>query len=556
MKKFHTFDCGCEIEIDQNLEPWNPYTPPLILDINHINENCPKTWELLKQGNTKGVFQLDGHLGKHWSKRLRPEDIEELAALISLLRPGCLTAEIKPGISMTEMYCLRKDKLEPIEYIHPSLENILKKTQGILTYQESSMHIVSQLAGFNLMEADKLRKAIGHKLAEEMAKVKGWFLEKAKTYGVVNEQEASDIFGWIEKSQRYSFNKSHAVSYASLSYLTAYCKAHFPVAFFCSYLTYAKKKQDTYGEVQKLVDNSRTMDIDVLPPDFRNLEPEFSTDGKLITFGLADIRGVGFDGVNKLKEIVPQVEQQIGKSRDNWTWLDFLINMTPNLDLTTVRGFIEVGALRYFKQPRALMAHEYLQVWRQLTPTAVKWITKNYQQYNSLLNALKDFVKLEGRKQGGANKPQREAIQSFINGMENPSTKLTDTPDRISAGEENSLGVAITCTKVDNYDISLVDTSCKELVNGKRADYIVMGVEVQNVKEVVTKKGKNPGQPMAFLTVRDSTCGCDDVMVPPKVWEEHNPLFTSGRTLLLRGGTEKKKGTFIVQKVWPLSLNS
>jgi DNA polymerase III alpha subunit len=202
------------------------------------------------------------------------------------------------------------------------------------------------------------------------------------------------------------------------------------------------------------------------------------------------------------------------------------------------------------------MAHEYLQVWRQLTPTAVKWITKNYQQYNSLLDALKEFVKLEGRKQGGANKPQREAIQSFINGMENPSTKLTNTPDRISAGEENSLGVAITCTKVDNYDISLVDTSCKELVNGKRADYIVMGVEVQNVKEVVTKKGKNPGQPMAFLTVRDSTCSCDDVMVPPKVWEENNSLFTIGRTLLLRGGTDKKKGTFIVQKVWPLSLNS
>jgi DNA polymerase III alpha subunit len=108
--------------------------------------------------------------------------------------------------------------------------------------------------------------------------------------------------------------------------------------------------------------------------------------------------------------------------------------------------------------------------------------------------------------------------------------------------KKTRLGVAITCTKVDNYDISLVDTSCKELVNGKRADYIVMGVEVQNVKEVVTKKGKNPGQPMAFLTVRDSTCSCDDVMVPPKVWEENNSLFTIGRTLLLRGGTDKKEG--------------
>jgi DNA polymerase-3 subunit alpha len=168
--------------------------------------NDKKTWDLFAEGKTKGVFQLESNLGKSWSKKLAPTSIEELSALIAIIRPGTLKAFVD-GKSMTQHFVDRKHGREDVTYLHPSLEEILKTTYGVLVYQEQAMRIAQKIAGFNLQEADELRKAIGKKKADLMAKVKKKFISGAKKVGTVSKEEAEEIFGWIEKSARYSFNK-------------------------------------------------------------------------------------------------------------------------------------------------------------------------------------------------------------------------------------------------------------------------------------------------------------------------------------------------------------
>ena len=225
----------------------------------------PLVWDLLCDGNTKGVFQLESQLGRSWSKRTKPRSIEELAALVSIIRPGCLKA-FTEGKSMTQHYVDRKMGIDEVHYLHDSLESILKETYGVLVYQEQSMMIAQKLAGFNLEEADDLRKAIGKKKAALMRKVKRAFIKGAANKGLVTKGAAEEIFSWIEKSSRYAFNKSHAVSYAVNAYRSAYCKVHRTMKFFESYLNHSDRKPDSQQEIRELVSDAKLYDIEVLPP--------------------------------------------------------------------------------------------------------------------------------------------------------------------------------------------------------------------------------------------------------------------------------------------------
>jgi DNA polymerase-3 subunit alpha len=165
-----------------------------------------ETWRLLCEGDTRGVFQLESQLGKTWTKKLQPHMLEEGSALVALIRPGTLNAYFE-GKSMTQHYIDRKSGKDEVKYFHPALEPILKDTYGVLVYQEQSMMIAREIAGFTEQEADNLRKAMGKKLADLMAKVKISFIEGAEKKGIVTKEEAEQIFEWIEASNRYSFNR-------------------------------------------------------------------------------------------------------------------------------------------------------------------------------------------------------------------------------------------------------------------------------------------------------------------------------------------------------------
>ncbi len=169
------------------------------LDIINCNYNDLNVWDMIGDGRVKGCFQIESFLGKDWCKKLKPRNINELADLISLIRPGCL--------SMAQIYCDRRSKKSEVASLHPLIDDVLKDTFGIIVYQEQSMMIAQKLAGFTLEQADDLRKAIGKKKADLMKKVRTQFIEGCIANNVP-ELKAVEIFDIIELSNRYSFNKS------------------------------------------------------------------------------------------------------------------------------------------------------------------------------------------------------------------------------------------------------------------------------------------------------------------------------------------------------------
>lgn len=170
-------------------------------DFKEVNLKDERVWNLISRGMTKGLFQIESQLGVEWCKKVKPQNILELSDVISLVRPGPLESK------MSDSYVKRKFGKEPITYVHPALEPILKNTWGTLVYQEQAIKIAEKLAGFNPVEADTLRKGIGKKDTETLSKCKTMFIEKAVAFGLINKEEAEEIFGWIQKSVRYSFNQ-------------------------------------------------------------------------------------------------------------------------------------------------------------------------------------------------------------------------------------------------------------------------------------------------------------------------------------------------------------
>lgn len=181
-------NCNCQVEKGK-------------FSVNDLPLDCPAVWRLISSGHTVGVFQLETNLGQDWSKRVKPENIEELASLVSLIRPGPLEA----GLSQNYVD-VKFGKQEP-SYLHPSLKPILESTYSQMVYQEQALRIATDLAGFGPVEADNLRKSIGKKIPELMAKLKTKFVEGCQKYSKIDQSIAEEIFGWIEKCQKYSFNK-------------------------------------------------------------------------------------------------------------------------------------------------------------------------------------------------------------------------------------------------------------------------------------------------------------------------------------------------------------
>ncbi|NBW09721.1 MAG: hypothetical protein EBR82_17030 [Caulobacteraceae bacterium] len=534
MSEYYTFDCGCKFPIinkEQNSFPSILFNPT----VDEINFECKRTWDMVGDGNTKGCFQLESRLGQMMAKKLKPENIEQLSALISIMRPGSLEA-FRDGKSVSNHYIDKKNKQEGIDYFHPCLETILKSTYGEMIYQEQAMDITKVVAGFNLQEADMLRKAIGKKKPEEMAKVKQKFLEGAKKQKIVNEEQAEEIFGWIEKSQRYSFNKSHAVSYAINAFLSAYSKAHFPKIFFASYLRFAKDKIDPQQEIKELVRNAIEMDIDVCIPDFRNLNELFILKNKKIYFGLTDIKGVGGSVFNKITQLSENLDI------NNLSWLEMLTKILLNITSTASKALISAGAFDYFKKNRTEMLFEY-ELLCNLTQ-------KELEQFCNLLVA-KDSLKinlLRLLELGKVTKKRKDVLNNLINLIDNPPYSLIDKIEWLSDSENSLLGVSLTCSKLDTYDIEMTNHNCKTFKTSYQKDNIIIAGQISNINFVTTKKGKNPGQEMAFISIEDQTGLLDSVVFFPEQLSKYRNYLYNDNILIFVGSKSKSKDGLIVDK--------
>jgi DNA polymerase-3 subunit alpha len=204
MSKYFEYPCGCRFEIvgEKNGSPLLKFNT----DIKDIPLNCSRTWQILGDGNTKGVFQLESQLGQSKAKDLKPINIEHLSALTAILRPGCLQSKLD-GKTITDKYIDRKNGIEPTDVFHPALKDILESTYQVLIYQESIMQAAQKVAGFTLLEADALRKGIAKKKTDIISKLKAEFIDKSIELDIITKEDAEQIFSWIEKSARYSFNK-------------------------------------------------------------------------------------------------------------------------------------------------------------------------------------------------------------------------------------------------------------------------------------------------------------------------------------------------------------
>ncbi len=262
------------------------------LDIDRIPLDDPRVYELLSRGETTGVFQLESAGMKELMVKLRPSTFEDVIALVALYRPGPL------GSGMVEDFIRRKHGQVPIEYELPELEPILRDTYGVIVYQEQVMQIAQVLADYTLGEADLLRRAMGKKIPEEMAKQKDRFLEGARKKGV-DPKKAERIFDLMAKFAEYGFNKSHSAAYALVAYQTAYLKAHHPVEFMAALLTNDRANSD---KVVKDIAECREMGIAVLPPDVNESDLHFTVVGGAIRFGLAAVKNVGEAAIENILE--------------------------------------------------------------------------------------------------------------------------------------------------------------------------------------------------------------------------------------------------------------
>jgi DNA polymerase-3 subunit alpha len=264
------------------------------LDLTRAPMDDAATYELLRTGHTTAVFQLESRGMKDLIRRLKPDRFEDVVALVALFRPGPLQS------GMVDDFIARK--LSPggdIDYLHPSLKPVLEATYGVILYQEQVMQIAQVLSGYTLGGADLLRRAMGKKKPEEMAKQRSIFVDGAVARGV-SAEKAGWIFDLIEKFAGYGFNKSHSAAYAVLTYQTAWLKRHYPAAFMAAVMSADLADTD---KVVTLVDECARFGVAVQPPDLNVSGYDFTVAGdKVIRYGLGAVRGVGEQAVEALVE--------------------------------------------------------------------------------------------------------------------------------------------------------------------------------------------------------------------------------------------------------------
>jgi len=304
------------------------------IDIETIPLKDEETYKkVFHSALTSGVFQFESGGMRDVLRRYKPETVEDLTALNALYRPG----PIQGG--MIDDFIERKWGRRKVEYMLPQLEGILKETLGVIVYQEQVMQIANVVASYSLGEADLLRRAMGKKNAEEMAKQRERFMSGAAANGI-NKNTAGELFDQMEKFAGYGFNKSHSAAYALLAYQTAYLKTHYPVEFMAGLLTSETSKPEN---VVKYIGECREMNIAVEPPDVQVSGAQFTPHGDAIRFGLAAVKNVGG---NAIESIIKGRTEAGGRFKDLWEFCEKVDLRVMNKRV--IESLIKAGALDSF----------------------------------------------------------------------------------------------------------------------------------------------------------------------------------------------------------------
>ncbi len=450
------------------------------LDISLIPLDDAKTYHLLKQCQTTAVFQLESRGMKELIARLKPDQFEEIIALVALFRPGPLQS------GMVDDFINRKHGRAEVEYFHPKIAPILKPTYGVILYQEQVMQIAQDLAGYTLGAADLLRRAMGKKKPEEMAQQREIFTKGAVERGV-DQDLATHIFDLMEKFSGYGFNKSHSAAYALVSYQTAWLKAHFPAPFMAAVLTADMSHTE---KVVIMLEEAKKMGLEVLAPNIYESQYVFSCiSDKTILYGLGAIKGVGEGAI---QEIIDKRHQY--KTFDNF--FDFCAKIDPHkVNRRVLEALIFSGALDCLNQDRAAMAH-YLD-------EALK-----YSQQESARKSHKQ-QDLFGSTTEIALSPNQ--VYDYTNVLK------WDDAKRLQL-EKQTLGHCLSGHFYQTYQAELsnyISCSNNQIANklpqtqqrNKSAKLVIAGI-VSGIRTMLTKQGDR----MAFVTLDDETAKTEVVV--------------------------------------------
>jgi DNA polymerase-3 subunit alpha len=265
-------------------------------DVEVEGVDNPQFYDFICSGRTMGLFQIESGGMRDVVMRIQPKSIRELSDTIALFRPGPNDAEDEKGLTMVDHYILRKHGREKVTYPHSCLESVLKSTYGIIVYQEQTMRLAMSLCGFSASEADNLRKAMGKKKPEEMAKWEDRFIQGATTHTNTTPQRAKEIWELINYFSRYGFNYSHSLGYAVLTMWTTALKVLHPLEFMCALLTCASGEGRNEEDLANYIDECWRLGIEVLEPDVNRSGVEFTIEDGAIRAGLGMVKGVAKSG--------------------------------------------------------------------------------------------------------------------------------------------------------------------------------------------------------------------------------------------------------------------
>lgn len=348
------------------------------LAINDIPLDDKPTYQMLMNGDTDGVFQLESQGMKNLVKRLRPDVFEDLGALVALFRPGPLDS------GMVDDFVERKHGRQEISYAHPLLEPVLKDTYGTIVYQEQIMQVFQILADYSLGQADMVRRMMGKKKVDEMEKQKGLFIERSAKHGMTAEG-AETLFNQILSFASYCFNRSHSAAYAFVAYQTAYLKCHYPIEYLSALLSSVAGDSE---KTQLYIEEALKKGIKVLPPDINHSLATFTPDGENIRFGLASIKQVG-EGV--IEEIIKEREEN-GDFKSIYDYIKRVDVKCTNK--RTLEGLIKAGAFSTIEKSRK----QLMENLDYITATASKEAKQKESGQGSLFDMLGDTAAIDNAK--------------------------------------------------------------------------------------------------------------------------------------------------------------
>ena len=483
------------------------------IDIDHLPLDDQKTYDLLNRAETLGVFQLESGGMRDLCRKFQISSVEHITALVALYRPGPM--ELIPE------FIKRRHGEVKIEYEHPLLEPIARETYGILIYQEQVMQAAQVLAGYTLGGADLLRRAMGKKKPEEMAKQRAVFVKGCKETNHIPEKQANEIFDLLEKFAGYGFNKSHAAAYAIVAYQTAYLKANYPVEFFCAMMT--NDMADT-AKLSQYINEARNFGIEVLGPDVNESQVYFAParEGKAIRFGLAAIKGVGEVAV-----------ETILKARNEGGKFTSLSDLCERVDGRTVNrkileALIKSGACDSFGQTRATL---FAQIERTLS-RAASILSDKQKGQSSLFGALEEKAP-----------PMPEAISNL---PEWPQHELL-------AHEKELLGFYVTGHPLTPFapileKYALANTA--KLAELPNRSLTRIGGLIAAVQNGVSKKS---GKPYSMVTLEDLE-GSVQVLCMNENYEKYRELLKPNLAILVVGevNTGDERPKIFPQEIMPL----